>query len=127
VQKLASFSVGANTLSVELVAHLSHKVAGEMCFSLQLMFSVSVRACVSKFACSMHFEVFAQFGFFFRLVLLFENLTLVSVFEDSLLCWSGGFVIVFIIFGLAENEVLSFNTLCLLRIVFVISASGRCI
>lgn len=126
MQKLASFSVNANTLVVELCAHLRHEVAWEMCFSLQLMFSVSVRTSVSEFALAIkHFEVFAQLGFFFRFVLLFENLTLVGVLEDSLLGSSGCFAIG-VLFSLAEKEVMRLFTLCLLRIVFVISASGRC-
>lgn len=121
MQKLAPFTVHADAFLVELSAHLCHEVAWEVGFSLQLVFPVSIWAGISKLALSIHFKVSAQLSLFFRFVLLLENLTFVSVLEDSLLGSSGCFAVRWFCFLLEKERVW---LICLLRIIITSSGGG---
>ena len=81
MQKLTPLSILACAIFVELSAKFCHKIAWEMSFLLNLMKAMSVRACVSILATSIHLKVLAQFSLLLAFILLLELESFLSIGE----------------------------------------------
>jgi hypothetical protein len=84
---------------MELSAELGHEVAWEMGLLLKLVSTMSIRASISIFAGSIHFEVSAKLRLFLALIVLSELLSFFLIVEDSLLSSSSGFTVVVSVFN----------------------------
>jgi hypothetical protein len=111
MKKLASLTVHANTVFVELLAQFGLEVGGYVWLFLEFIFSVCVRAGGTKLAFAVHHIVLTKLGLLLGLVSISELLPLFGALEGLLLGSSRGF---------AEVVVL----MLIVIVVFLVRAAG---
>lgn len=96
MKELAPLTIHTKALFVVLQTQLSLEIGWHVSLPLELDFTVSVRARITKFTFAIDFKVPTELSLLFDLISILELLSLLDVGEALLLRSSGGFAIGFI-------------------------------